>query len=287
MKKKIKWSISIIFLIILFVWGAQSMQNIMTPAIGVLEIEGSIRDALVYLDAIKVFEENEHVKAVLVRIDSPGGKVGPSQEIYGALLRLKGKKPVIASMGSVGASGGYYIACAADTIFALPGTLTGSIGVILEFLDVSDGLEMIGVKAESITSGALKDSGSPFKEMTDTEREYFMELVSDVHEQFVETVAETRGLPLETVKNYADGRAFTGRQACEFGLIDKLGGFDEAVEEAKEQAGIPGKVRFIRPEISTGILDAIRKMVDVSSPLDLRGTASAFGRLVRIEYRME
>ena len=285
--RKIKWFLGIIFVIGIFVWGVQALQTVMTPAIGVLEIEGSIHDSVGYLKGIKALEENDQIKAILVRIDSPGGKVGPSQEIYGSLLKIKGKKPLVVSMGSVSASGGYYIACAADTIFALPGTLTGSIGVILEFLDISEGLEKIGVKSERVVSGDMKESGSPFKTLTDREREYFLRLVEDVHEQFVEAVALSRELPVETVQEFADGRVFTGRQAMELGLVDRLGGLEDAITEVKEKAGIVGKVRFIRPEISTGILETIRKALGVLTPREFGATARVSGRLIRLEYSID
>ena len=287
MKKKLKWILGGLFLVAVLVWGSQALQSITTPAIGLLEIEGPINDSLNYLKAIKALEENDRVKAVLVRVDSPGGSVGPSQEIYGALLRVKEKKPLVVSMGSVSASGGYYIACAADTIYALPGTLTGSIGVILAFLDLSEGLGKIGVKSERIASGEMKDSGSPFKTLTDRERIYFQRLVEDVHEQFVEAVALSRDIPPETVREFADGRAFTGRQALELGLVDRLGGLDDALEEAKEKAGIVGKARFIRPEIPGGLLDTIRKALGVLSSFDLGATATVYGRLIRLEYSID
>ncbi|HPE45830.1 MAG TPA: S49 family peptidase, partial [Deltaproteobacteria bacterium] len=138
---------------------------------------------------------------------------GPSQEVYGALLRLKKKKPLLASLGSLGASGAYYIACAADTVYALPGTMTGSIGVIMEMFDASEGLKRIGVTPNSITAGTLKDAGSPFKPMSEQERAYFKDLVDDVHSQFIEAVSSGRNMEVDAVRRLADGRVFTGRQA--------------------------------------------------------------------------
>ena len=178
----------------------------MKPAIGIIEVDGIITESMPYLDTIKQFSDDDNIKAVVVRLDSPGGKVGPSQEIYSALLKLKKKKPVVASFGALGASGAYYIACAADTIYALPGTMTGSIGVIMEFFDASEGLKRLGVTPNSITAGTLKDAGSPFKPMSAREKDYFKALVDDVHLQFIEAVC------LRQEAENGDGTATRGRQ---------------------------------------------------------------------------
>src|SRR5512137_2852653 len=200
MKKKTKWILFIVIVAGAIAWGADALKTSLLPAVGLLEVDGVITESLPYLDAIKQFEEDKDIKAVVVRLDSPGGKVGPSQEIYSALLRLKKTKPVVASLGSIGASGAYYIACSANTIYALSGTMTGSIGVIAEFFDASEGLKKLGIKPNNITAGTLKDAGSPFKSMTGTERAYFQALLQDVHEQFIEAVSESRKLKLDTVR---------------------------------------------------------------------------------------
>ena len=288
MKKKTKRIIIIILIGIGLIAGIRSVIKNMTPAIGILEIDAPILSSLDYLETIREFEEDTGIKAVIVRLDSPGGRVGPSQEIYEALLRLKQVKPVIASMASIGASGAYYIACAADTIYALPGTMTGSIGVILEFVDVTEGLEKLGVSAHSITGGTLKDAGTPFRHMSEKERSYFEALAKDVHEQFMEAVSLSRNLPEDKVIEYADGRVYTGRQALAIGLIDKLGGLDQAIEEAKERAGIEEKPRIIRPEQPSGILQGLKQLMQTYMPVQIRSNSGTLaGGYLRLEYSIQ
>ncbi|HOO46378.1 MAG TPA: signal peptide peptidase SppA [Deltaproteobacteria bacterium] len=288
MKKKTKRIIIIILIGIGLIAGIRSVIKNMTPAIGILEIDAPILSSLDYLDTIREFEEDAGIKAVIVRIDSPGGRVGPSQEVYEALLRLKEFKPVIASMASIGASGAYYIACAADTIYAMPGTMTGSIGVILEFVDVTEGLEKLGVIAHSITGGTLKDAGTPFRHMSEKERSYFEALAKDVHEQFMEAVSLSRNLPEDKVIEYADGRVYTGRQALAIGLIDKLGGLDQAIEEAKERAGIEEKPRIIRPEQPSGILQGLKQLMQTYMPVQIRSNSGTLaGGYLRLEYSIQ
>ncbi|MBN2297628.1 MAG: signal peptide peptidase SppA [Deltaproteobacteria bacterium] len=288
MKKKTKRILIIILLLIVVVLGIRTIRENMTPAIGMLEIDGPIVTSLRYLEIIKGFEEDEQIKAVIVRLDSPGGRVGPSQEVYEALLRLKKTKPVVASMGSISASGAFYIACAADTVYALSGTLTGSIGVILEFVDVSEGLSKLGVSARSITGGELKDAGTPFRHMSDKERRYFEDLARDIHDQFIDAVSAGRSLPRRDVVEYADGRVFTGRQAQAMGLIDKLGGLDDAMEDAQEKAGIKGKPRIIRPKESGGVWKDIKRLVNSYIPVQFRGDSGTLsGGYLRVEYSIQ
>jgi len=208
--------------------------------VGVIEVLGVISDSKPILKAIREFAEDDHVKAVVIRIDSPGGAVGPSQEIYEAVKRLAAKKKVVASMGSVAASGGFYIACAAEKVYANPGTLTGSIGVIFQIPNVQGLMKWAGVEMRVITAGKNKDSTSMFREMSPEERAYLETVLHDVHEQFVEAVANGRKLKPEEVRPSADGRIFTGRQARELKLVDELGGFDEAVVAAAKMAEMKG-----------------------------------------------
>lgn len=285
MKKRTKVIGFIIILIIALSWGGRAYEERHKPAIGVLEIMGGIMASDDTLDTIKAYEDDDAIKAVLVRIDSPGGVVGPSQEIYMRLLKLKGKKPIIASMSAVGASGAYYVACAADTIYALPGTLTGSIGVLMEFMDVSEGIGKLGIKAGSIASGTLKDAGTPFRPMTEQERAYFQEVILDTHAQFVEAVAKGRRMPLERARQLATGRVYTGRQALKLGLIDKIGGFDRALEDAQQRAGITGEPRVVWPARPTGFYELIGRFLDSHTPVSLRGTAVPL-HTMRLEYRM-
>ena len=215
--------------------------------VGVVEIIGAIGDSKRTLHDLQEFKDDDHVKAIVVRVDSPGGSVGPSQEIYEALKRVKEKKKVVVSMGSIAASGGFYIACAGDRVFANPGTLTGSIGVIMQTPNISGVLKWAGVEMNTIATGKFKDSGSPFRPMTDEERQYFHSVLADVYEQFVAAVAEGRKLKVDQVRPYADGRVFSGRQAKEYNLVDALGGIDEAIAEAGKLGGISGEPKVEYP----------------------------------------
>lgn len=213
--------------------------------LGVVNVQGSITDARRITTWIKKLGDNPEIQGVLVRIDSPGGVVAPSQEIYAAVRRLAGKKPVVVSMGSVAASGGYYIACAADTIVANPGTVTGSIGVKANVPNVRELMDKIGVKEQSIVSGKYKDAGSPTKPLSPEEKAYFQELVDNLFGQFVEAVAKGRGMKEKEVRRLADGRAYTGQQALELGLVDELGDRAQAVDILREMCEITREVDFV------------------------------------------
>jgi len=209
------------------------------PQIGVLQIKGVILDAQDYLIAIKEMNQKNSIKAIVVRIDSPGGSVGASQEIFEELKKTKRKKPVVVSMGNVAASGGLYVALGGNKIFASPGTITGSIGVVLEIPNIEKLLEKIGVETETIKSGTYKDTGSIYRPLTSEEKKYLTEKVKIVHDQFIKAISEERKIPIEKVRNFADGRIFTGEEALSLGLIDRVGNFWDAVEEAKKLAKIP------------------------------------------------
>lgn len=214
--------------------------------LGVVEILGPIFDSKPTLQLLEQFEDRGDLKGILVRIDSPGGGVAASQEIYEELRRIRDKgMPIVVSMGSVAASGGYYIACAADSIVANPGTTTGSIGVIAEFPVVADLISRWGIQFEVVKSGPFKDSGSPYRKVRPDEREWIQDWVDDTFEQFVNVVATERNLPVQTVREYATGRVFTGRQALEMKLVDRLGNFNRAVELLASMAGIEGKPRLV------------------------------------------
>ncbi len=288
MKKRTK---VIFFILIVFValpLGLSALHKSLTPAVGILEITGPIEDSTDYLDIIRGFGDDDGVKAVVVRLDSPGGKVGPSQEIYEALLKLKKKKPVVASMSSVAASGAYYIACAADPIFALPGTLTGSIGVILEMFDVTEGMKKLGISASTITGGRLKGAGSPFKKMTPEEERYFLALARDVHGQFKEAVARSRRIGMDKLDGYADGRVFSGRQAQSLGLVDKLGGLDSAVEEARKRGGIEGEPRIVKGVPTRSLKEEVKDAFLSCTPVSLgRGAAHLSRGFLRLEYSIQ
>ena len=206
--------------------------------VGVVMVEGVILDALPILKVLKEFEENEKIKSILVRLDSPGGAVGPSQEIYDQLLKMKSSKKIVASFGSVAASGAYYIACAAHKIVSSPGTLTGSIGVIMQLSNLEEFYKWIKIKPFVIKSGKHKDLGSSTRKMLPHERKLLQELMDNTHLQFQKAVAKGRGLPLDYVKTFADGRIMNGEIAKSFGLVDVLGNFDDAVDLAADLADI-------------------------------------------------
>ncbi len=195
----------------------------------------------------KKYRENHSVKAIVFRVESPGGGVAASQEIYEEVKKTRDSgKPVIVSMGAVAASGGYYVSCGASKIVANPGTLTGSIGVIFQFLHVNELMKKLGIDESTFKSGTLKDAGSPFRKVTPEEQRYFQSLITDVYDQFVDVVAKERKLDVKYVRRYADGRVFTGRQAKEYGFVDTLGTLEDAVAIAGNLAGIEGKPRVIR-----------------------------------------
>ncbi|UCC66920.1 MAG: signal peptide peptidase SppA [Deltaproteobacteria bacterium] len=209
--------------------------------VAVVEISGVISNSREVIRGIKSFTEDGGVKAIVLRIDSPGGGVGAAQEIYREVVKARRVKKVVASLGGVAASGGYYVACGADKIVANPGTITGSIGVVMQFANIEELLKKIGYKGYVIKSGPHKDIGSPFREMVPEERALLQEVIDTVHHQFIKAVAEGRELPIEKVTAIADGRIFAGEQALAFGLVDKLGNLEDTIEFAAKMAGIKGK----------------------------------------------
>ena len=218
--------------------------------IGVVLIEGTILDSQTITKQLVEFKKDERIKAVILRINSPGGAVGPTQEIHREIQRTGEAKEIVASLGGVAASGGYYIATAAKRIVANPGTITGSIGVLMEFVRFEELLEKIGVKLEVLKSGEFKDIGSPHRELTSRERKLINALIDDIQRQFVNAVASGRNLSLEKANDIADGRIFSGARARELGLVDDLGNFQDAVEIAKTLSGIRGDVTLVYPKKS-------------------------------------
>ena len=227
--------------------------------IAVVRVEGVILDAQQTIGELKRYGENPLVKAIVIRIDSPGGGVVPSQEIHDAVKRIRDKhnKLVIASMGTVAASGGYYIAAATDRIVANPGTLTGSIGVIMELANVEGLMKKIGVESVVIKSGDHKDLGSPFRAMNGEDRHILQNVMDDVHSQFIEAVAAGRSLDIKEVRALADGRIFTGRQAKTAKLVDELGDLNDAIKLAADMGGIEGEPRVVEPRKRFSIRDFI------------------------------
>jgi len=216
--------------------------------IAVVEIQGVITQSFPVIDEIHHHLADDAVKAIILRIDSPGGGVGPSQEIYREVLKAKQKKKIVTSMGAVAASGGYYVACASDLIVANPGTITGSIGVIMQFSNFEELLKKIGIKGVVLKSGEHKDIGSPFREMTPEEKKIMQETLDNVHQQFIRAVAEGRNLDPAKVLPIADGRIMTGEQAKQLGLVDKMGNLDDAIEEAAKLVGIEGRPHVLYPK---------------------------------------
>ncbi|MFO0774863.1 MAG: signal peptide peptidase SppA [Nitrospiraceae bacterium] len=230
-----------------------------TDRIAVIRVEGPIMDARETIGDLKRFAENPSVKAIVLRIDSPGGGVVPSQEIHDAVRRIRAKtnKAVVASMGSVAASGGYYIAVATDRIMANPGTLTGSIGVIMETANLEGLLKKVGVEGVVIKSGKFKDVGSPLRKMTDEERQVLQTVMDDVHDQFIEAVADGRGIEPAVARTVADGRIFSGRQAKDLKLVDELGDLDDAVQLAADLVGLDGDPKVVEPRKRFSVRDLL------------------------------
>lgn len=216
--------------------------------VAVLPIEGVILTSKKVLEDLKKFEEDDNIKAVIVRVESPGGAVAPSQEIYHALMRLRDTKPVVASFGSIAASGGYYIGAAANKIVANAGTITGSIGVIMQFINLSGVYEWAKVSRIHITSGKFKDTGTDIRSMTAEEKQLLQGMVDNVHSQFVQAIVDGRNMRNQKVSELADGRIYSGEQAFKAGLVDNLGGLKEAVDLAKELADIEGEPKLVYPQ---------------------------------------
>ena len=213
--------------------------------VGIIEVTGVISDSKNIIHHLKQFREDPSIKAIVLRIDSPGGAVGPSQEIFREIRKTINAKTVIASMGTVAASSGYYIASGASGIVANAGTITGSIGVIMAFSNFQEIIRKIGLVPIVIKSGEYKDIGSPTREMTANEREILQGLVDAVHRQFVRDVAEGRNLDADKLSTLADGRVFTGEQAKALGLVDRIGNLEDSIEWAGRRGGIKGKISVV------------------------------------------
>ena len=226
--------------------------------IALVRVEGPILDSKDVIDELKTYVKDPSIKAIVLRIDSPGGAVAPSQEIYEEIRKAVTKKKVVVSMGSVAASGGYYIAAPATRIVANPGTLTGSIGVIMEIPNVEGLMNKIGVKTEVIKSGRHKDIASVFRGIKKEEREILQGVLDNVHEQFIKAVAGGRKMLIEDVKRIADGRVFTGEQALKAGLVDEIGNLEDAIKSAAKLAGIKGEPAVVSKEERFSLIHMLR-----------------------------
>jgi len=228
--------------------------------IGVIDVTGIISGSQHIVNQVKKFRQDKRIRGIVLRIDSPGGSVGPSQEIYDEVLKTReGGKTIYASMGAMAASGGYYIASAAEKIFANPGTLTGSIGVIMAFTNAKGLMEKIGLQPKIIKAGKYKDIGSPARDMTKKERNLLQSVVDDVHQQFIEAIASGRGISIEEVTTIADGRIFTGRQANALNLVDELGGLQATIDQLSDKVGIIGEPKIVNEKPRLGFLDWVLK----------------------------
>lgn len=250
------------------------------PAVAIVRVEGVIISgnppidpfatpsgaySNVVVDHLRQAEADPEVKAVVLRVDSPGGSVVASNEIHQQMLAMS--KPVIVSMGELAASGGYYVSAPAEEIFANPGTLTGSIGVISQFIHISELLEEYGVKVTTIKSGEYKDQGSLFRSMTEEEIATWQAIIDEVYEDFVQIVADGRGLAVDQVKPLADGRVYTGQQALELGLVDQLGNLPEAIQRAAELGGIEGQPRIVEYELPFYLFQGLFGLARPADPL--------------------
>ena len=239
---------------------SSTLQMVGADRVALVKLEGLLIAAEPVVEELNEYAEDSSVKAIVLRIDSPGGGVVVSQEIYNAVknARKEGKK-VVASMGTVAASGGYYVAAAADRIVANPGTLTGSIGVKMEFANIEKLLEKIGVRGMVVKAGEYKDVGSPFREMSAQEKKILQDVIDDVHSQFIKAVAEGRNMQEAEVRAIADGRIFTGRQALDLKLVDQLGDLTDSIKVAGELVGIHGKPRVIEKRKKIPFLDYLKE----------------------------
>ncbi|MDP8254117.1 MAG: signal peptide peptidase SppA [Candidatus Alcyoniella australis] len=231
--------------------GESSLFNL-GDSVAIIEIRGVILDSRGVIEQLRKYDDDGGIKAIILRIESPGGTVGPSQEIYQEVMRIRNQgnedgKPVVASMGSVAASGGYYIAAAADRIVANPGTITGSIGVVMEFLNYEGVYEWAGLKSNVIKTGRFKDIGSPTREMSQDERDLLQTMIESVLDQFVGAIVEGRSMDQSLVRENADGRVFSGQQALELGFVDELGNLQVAIDLAAQLAGIEDEPNVIYP----------------------------------------
>jgi len=241
--------------------------------VAIVPISGEILDARDAVEAIHRYADNANVKAIVMRINSPGGAIAPSQEIYEAIVntRFESRKPFIASLDSVAASGGFYIASACDRIVANPGSITGSIGVILQWMEIKDLVNWAKMKPQTITSGTMKDVGSPYRDMTDEERAYLQRITEQLHHQFISAVADGRKgkMTLDEVTRGADGRIFTGEEARALKLVDQLGNLDDAVSLAGRLAHMRGKPETIYPKPKKpGLLDVFTGSSESESPIE-------------------
>jgi len=234
-----------ILMTLLVVFSARDTEFEFGEKVGVIEINGVIAESKNVLNYLKRFREDNAIKAIVVRVDSPGGAVGPSQEIFREIRKTSAIKKVVASMGTIATSGGYYIAAGANGIVASPGTITGSIGVIMGFTNYEELLNKIGLVPIVVKSGKYKDIGSPVRKMKPEEKEILQQFAKKIHRQFIEDVVAGRKMDIKKVESLADGRIFTGKESKKYGLVDRLGNLEDAIEWAGRLGGIKGKISTV------------------------------------------
>jgi len=275
------FALGFIFYLFFYRAGAHTVNNktfSLNDKVGVVRVNGVIVDSMEITEQLDEFGRDDSIVAVVLRIDSPGGGVAASQEIYDAVIELKKKKKVVASMGSVAASGGLLIACAADKIVANAGTITGSISAIMQFANFEELLKKIGLKSSVVKSGKYKDIGSPLRDMTPDERKIIQDLIDDIYNQFVDVIVRDRNIPRSQVVALADGRVFSGRQAKEYGLVDYLGDMRSAAKLASQLAGKDGKYDLVYPQNKrASVLDYVFESAANQLSRSLREKADGFG----------
>ncbi|HJV35994.1 signal peptide peptidase SppA [Geomonas sp.] len=291
MKRRwVMWSvISVVVLLLLFgacVIVATALfgdkDQLVSEGVGLVEVKGLIVDGQETVRQLRALRKDKRVKAVVVRVDSPGGVVGPSQEISAEVKGLAKVKKVVVSMGSVAASGGYYVSAPATVIYANPGTITASIGVLMKFSNIEGLMGKVGMKSFTLKTGKFKDVGSPWREMTPEERQMLQSVIDSTHSQFVKAVAEGRRLPVEQVRQIADGRIMSGEQALALKLVDRLGTLQDAIAEAGRLGGIQGEPELIRPpKKKTRAWDLL-----VESAAERLGILSQGESGVSVDYRL-
>ena len=272
------------FAVIIFRVGAASAVSNLEGSgkkVGIVKINGPILTSDAVVSQLEKLKNRKDISAIVVRIDSPGGLVAPTQEIYEKVKSLRGVKPIISSMGSVAASGGYYIALGADTLFANPGTIVGSIGVIMNYPIATELLGKVGIKFETVKSGGLKDVGSYSREVTEADRRHLNDMVTNIHNQFIDAVNDNRSIEKSELIKLADGRVFTGLQSKDLGLVDLLGTFEDAVS----LAGSLGKIKGVPKTIQIDKKNS--SLIDMFTSNIEQATSSWFDELPAYRWKME
>ena len=250
--------------------------------VALVEVKDVITSSEEVIRQLKKYQKNNNVKAIVVRVESPGGGIAPSQEIYETIKSIRNSgKPVVISMGSMAASGGYYISLGGSKIFANPGTLTGSIGVILEYPNYTQLMDKVGVNMTTIKSGQMKDAGSPYRKSSKEDQKYFQELINNGYEQFIDAVVLERKIDRDKLLKLADGRVFTGRQAYDYNLVDTLGTYDDAIRYAGKLGGIEGEPKTVKEKKKQTLLDIMMSKI-FDKPLS---TASSLFSSPNLQYK--